>query len=345
MSKRSRATAALALAALALAAAATTVTASGSNDAAKAQRTIGLIVPGPGSPIASQIVSGGRSAAAALGDSLAVTRASDAATQVSTIESLIAQHAAAIAVDTDQGPATVNQVPPALARARSAGIPTLSFEQRYPGSVWVSLSSTAQYAHALADALASQMKERGQFVIVPCRPAEVIVRVWLKATEAYIAARYPRMVRVGVVYGGTGNGPAGTLVLRPVLAAHPQLRGLIFLCPGEAYTGPPQLIRAHEVGKVFSAGNGDGCPPLYTVYADSVRRGAAEMVCAGDPTKLGYLTIWAADYLAGGHTFAPGSYDVGGPVGSVTYYAADAELRLGRPLTITPVNLADYLGH
>jgi ABC-type sugar transport system substrate-binding protein len=331
--------------AVAAAVVAATLLASTSSGAPRAQRTIGLILQGPGSPTAPEEENGAKAAAAALGDQLAITEdASDASTQISTIDSLIAQHVAAIAVNTDQGPATIKQVLPALARARAAGIPTLSFEQQYPGSVWVNQSSPAQYAHALADALASQTRDRGQYVIVPCRPAESIVKTWLKAVETYIPGRYPRMRQAGVVYGGTGNGPAGTLVLRPLLRKYPHLRGFIFLCPSESYTGPPQLAHAHLIGKVFSAGNGADCPPLYVAYANSVLAGSAEMVCGGDPAHLGYLTIWAADHLAGDNTlaFTPGSYDVGGPVGTVRYFSHDEELRLGQPLTITKANLDQY---
>jgi ABC-type sugar transport system substrate-binding protein len=325
--------------------AATGAFASASHSASRAQLTIGFVLQGPGSPTAPAEEGGALSAAAALGDRLAITEnASDTTTQISAINSLVAQHVAAIAVSTDQGPTAIKQILPALARARAAGIPTLSFEQRYPGSVWVNLSGPAQYAHALADALASQMNERGQYLIVPCRPAESIVQTWLKAVKAYVPRRYPRMHRVGIVYGGTGNGAAGTLVLRPLLKKYPHLRGFIFLCPGESYTGPPQLAHAHLIGKVFSAGNGDGCPPLYIAYANSVRAGSAEMVCAGDPNHLGYLTIWAADHLASGHalTLSPGSYDVGGPVGTVRYYSRNEELRLSQPLTITKANLDQY---
>ena len=32
------------------------------------------------------------------------------------------------------------------------------------------------------------------------------------------------------------------------MRAHPQLHGLIFLCPGEAYNQPPLLVQAHDVG-------------------------------------------------------------------------------------------------
>ena len=312
------------------------VLAAGSSGARQTRRTIGLVIPAPsGSPISPLVENGARSAAAALGDHLVVIAAS-----VSTIKPLIAQHAAAIIVDNNGGDPTHE----ALADALEARIPTLSYEQASPGSIWVNQSSTAQDAHALADALAAQMHGRGQYVIVPCSPAEAIVATWLQETKAYVPKRYPGMHLAGVVYGGTGNGDAGTLVLKPVLNAHPHLRGFDFLCPGEAYTGPPQLIKDHVVGKVFSAGNGDGCPPLYSAFAWSVRRGAGEMVCAGDPTKLGYLTVWAANYVATGHKLAPGSISVGGPVGSVQYFRQDEELRLGQPLTITKANVDKYAG-
>ena len=56
------------------------------------------------------------------------------------------------------------------------------------------------------------------------------------------------------------------------------------------------------------------------------------------------MSRWAADYLEGGHTFAPGSVNVGGPVGTVQYFGQNEELRLGQPLTITKDNLGKYAG-
>ena len=128
------------------------------------------------------------------------------------------------------------------------------------------------------------------------------------------------------------------------MLAHPQMRGLIFLCPGEADNQPPLLVKANKVGQIFTAGNGGACPPVDDNWLTSVRLGAEEVVCEGDPAKLGYLTVWAADYLARGHTFAPGSYDVGGPVGTVRYFSAYQELRVGQPVTITKANVDQYAG-
>lgn len=317
--------------------------ASSSSGSPKTQRTIGLVVvPPPDSPMAPYVENAGQAAAASLGDQLAIKEASDAPTQASAIDSLIAQHVAAIAVDNEQGDPAVGQ---ALAQARKAGIPTVSFGDAYSGSLWVSPSSPAQYARALADAVASQMKQRGQFIIVPCAPANPIVGTEVRLIKAYVPHRYPRMRLVGVVTGADGNGPAGSLLLRPLLRKHPHLRGLIFLCQDEAYNGPPQLIHLHKVGKVFSAGNGDHyAPPVVGPWRTSVRLGAEEIVIPGDPAKLGYLTVWAADQLANGHKLTPGKYNVGGPVGTVRYYGHNQELRLGRPLTITKANLSQYAG-
>jgi ABC-type sugar transport system substrate-binding protein len=318
--------------------------ASTSSGAPKAQRTIGLVLPDPngGDPLSAPVEQGANAAASALGDSLVIIPADGPDAMTSAVNSLIAQHAAAIAVNTDQGYDTVKKVLPVLAKARAAGIPTLSYELQFPGSVWVPQSTPAQYAQALGDAMASQMKRRGQFVIVSCRPAETIVTAWLKAAEFYMRRRYPDMRRVGVVYGDSGNGDVDTHLFRRLIRAHPHLRGLIFLCPGESWNQPPQIVHAHKVGKVFSAGNGQTCPPVYIQYANNVRSGAEEIVCAGDPVHLGYLTVWAGDYLARGHTFTPGPYDSGAPIGTVHYYGQDDELPLGQPITITKANLAQY---
>jgi ABC-type sugar transport system substrate-binding protein len=315
-----------------------------SSGGGKAQRTIGLI--SAADQFFGAIETGGQSAATALGDHLAISRPDDTPTRISTIKSLVAQHAGAIAIDTE-GPADAKQVLPALAHARAAGIPTVSYEVRSPGSLWVNLASPAQFAQSLADALASQMNQRGRFVIVSClrsAGAEAIVGTWLKLTKAYIQRRYPGMRRVGIAYGDLGNGDVDKHLFNRLMRAHPQLRGLIFLCPGEAYNQPPLLVKAHKVGEVFTAGNGGGCPPVDDPYLTSVRLGAEEIVCAGDPAKLGYLTVWAADHLARGEKFAPGSYDVGGPVGTVRYYSRNKELRLGQPLTITTANVDQYAG-
>jgi len=148
-------------------------------------------------------------------------------------------------------------------------------------------------------------------------------------------------MKVIKVVRGTGAGDEGEVAtVKQFMAAHPKLRGLVGVTPTEGYMVAEAIIQAHKIGKVFASGNGGDCPPVADpVLRSFVRRGAEQLVCAGDPVKLGYLTVWAADYLAAGHSLEPGSYQVGGPVGTVNYYASNQELRLGQPLTVTKANL------
>ena len=100
------------------------------------------------------------------------------------------------------------------------------------------------------------------------------------------------------------------------------------------------ILNERDVGKVFASGNGGGdfSPPL----PHFVRSGAEQLVFGGDPAKIAYLTVWAAHYLVTGHSFKPGLYHVGGPIGLVWYYRKHQELRLGQPLTITKKNVDQY---
>jgi rhamnose transport system substrate-binding protein len=308
----------------------------GASAAANTQRTIGLVGWDRSGELA-----GAQAAASALGDQLVVPGGHAKAA----ILSLIAQHAAAIVVGSDGLSDTDGSgLSPAIAQAHEAGIPTVSFTRRYPGSVWVRQSSDATpVAHALADALASQMKGRGQFVIVSCRHAEPAVATWLQRMKSYIGRRYPHMQLAGVAQRGVEIQPGvwARLTLGSVLRADPHLRGLIFMC-GAAPTG--ELADAHKLGKVFSVGVDRSCPPLGFPDSYPIRSGATELICTADWTGLGYLTIWAADHLAAGSQFFSGSYDVGGPVGAVQFYDQSEELRLVvPPLTLTKANVTQYV--
>jgi simple sugar transport system substrate-binding protein len=337
MNKRFAATATL----VAAAAAAVALVASASSGATKASLTIALVRGTNG--YYDDVQTGAKAASTALGDRLRVKVADDATTQISTIKSLIKQHVDAIAVDPTDHPKALK---PVLAQAQAAGIAALSFAGSIHGSsVSVINESASAYVHALLAALAAQMGDKGAYMVVACRPANAIVGTWLKAIEAPSPVQYAQMERVGVVYGDDSGSPQETSRFTHLIKTHQGVRGLIALCPTEAYIVPQAISRASMVGKVFAAGDGGLCPPVDPQLATYVRDGTEDLVCeGGPPSKLGYALGWAADYLAGGHTFRPGPYAVGGPVGTVHYFAPNKELRVGKPLTITQANLGRYTG-
>jgi rhamnose transport system substrate-binding protein len=253
-------------------------------------------------------------------------------------KSLIARHVDAIATG-GYGPA----LRPILTRVRKAGILLLSSGDDIAAKrdLWVNYSGQVAFAHALADALASQIDKKGEYAILDEQGEFPIAHTWAKAVAAYIPRAYPDMKSDGLQTETGAGDPKEVDSVKSFMAAHPNLKGLISVTPTEAYVAADAITQAGRIGQVFSAGNG-GSDFKGTPLVNWVRSGAMEDVVVGNPIKLGYLTVWAAHYLLTGHHFRPGAYQVGGPIGLVWYYRKHQELRLGQPLTITKKNVAQY---
>jgi rhamnose transport system substrate-binding protein len=253
-------------------------------------------------------------------------------------DSTIARHVDAIVADGFDPTMT-----PIFRKVRKAGILLISAGDDIDGKrdLFVGPSAPVAYAEALADSLASQIGEKGEYAILGEQGQYPIATTWEKDIGAYIAKAYPDMTLDGVLTETGAGDQAEADAVKRFMAAHPNLKGLIGAVPTEAYMAAEAITQAGRIGQVFSAGNGGNSlgDPQLRGYVES---GAAELVYTADPFKLGYLTAWAAHYLLTGHHFRYGAYQVGGPIGQVWYYPKHQELRLGQPLTITKQNLAQY---
>jgi len=284
---------------------------------------------------------GGRAAAKRLGMRYIVASQQRLGSEQSVIRyyrSLIARHVDAIATG-GYDPA----LEPVFRKVRKAGIQLISSGDDIAGKrdLWVNYSGTVAFAHALADALASQIDKKGEYAILDEQGEFPIAHTWAKDVAAYIAKAYPNMKSDGL-QTETGAGDQTEVdSVKSFMSAHPNLKGLIGITPTETYMAAEAITQAGRIGQVFSAGNGGG-DFKGTPLVGWVRSGAMEDVVVGDPIKLGYLTVWAAHYMLTGQHFRPGAYQVGGPIGLVWYYAKHRELRLGQPITITKKNVAQY---
>jgi len=284
---------------------------------------------------------GGRAAAKRLGMRYIVASQQRLGSEQSVIRyyrSLIARHVDAIATG-GYDPA----LEPVFRKVRKAGIQLISSGDDIAGKrdLWVNYSGTVAYAHALADALASQIDKKGEYAILDEQGEFPIAHTWAKDVAAYIAKAYPNMKSDGL-QTETGAGDQTEVdSVKSFMSAHPSLKGLIGITPTETYMAAEAITQAGRIGQIFSAGNGGG-DFKGTPLVGWVRSGAMEDVVVGDPIKLGYLTVWAAHYMLTGQHFRPGAYQVGGPIGLVWYYAKHRELRLGQPITITKKNVAQY---
>jgi rhamnose transport system substrate-binding protein len=251
------------------------------------------------------------------------------------VQQLVARH-----VDAIVGDGYDPTLRPFFRQASKAGIRVLSSGDDIAAKrdLWVSYSGTVAFAHALADALHGQMLGGGEYAILEEQQQYPIATTWEKDVAAYIAKAYPSWTLDAVLKLSGAGDQTEVNTVKSFMSAHPNLHGLIAITPTEAYMAAEAITQAGRIGQVFSAGNGgSGLDPQLEGYISS---GAMEDVVGGDPVKLGYLTVWAANHLLTGHHFRHGTYKVGGrPVGRVHYYRHNKELRLGKPLTITKNSL------
>jgi ABC-type sugar transport system substrate-binding protein len=313
----------------------------GPSGAAHPRYKIAFATDGIASSRVQAIARGARSAAKTLGVRFILAgppyAGPDDGFQQLTFPWLMARHVDAIATE-----GFAPQMRSTLEKVRLAGVTLVASGDDIdaPRSLWIGQSSPVEYAHALADSLASQMKGQGEYAIAREPLQFPIANEEQRLIETYIAQTYPEMHLDAVIQGADPDGIPKFASVQKFVAAHPQLKGMIGVVPRCAYSIAEAIIHTHKEGKIFSADNGGGSfsDPL----PGYVRKGVAQIVFGGDPVKLGYLTVWATDYLLTGHRFRPGVYQVGGPIGLVSYYANHQELRLGQPLTMTNANVDLY---
>jgi ABC-type sugar transport system substrate-binding protein len=327
--------------ALALSAAAFAATLlAGPSAAARRTYTFAYVGEATADPRVKAIARGGRAAAKKLGVRyiLAGPRYGGPPEEYAPVfRSLLRRHLDALATEGFSPEAR-----PVLARFRARGVMLVASGDDIDAkrSLWVSYSSPLEYAQALADALASQIKGQGEYAIARQPGQFPVANETQSLIEAYVAKVYPNMHFDGTLEGSDVDGTPEPASVETFMTAHPNLKGLIAVVPRCTYAVAWAIAQEHKVGKVFSADNGGGSfgDPL----PGFVRTGVAQIVFGGDPVKLGYLTVWGTHYLLTGHHFKPGAYQVGGHIGLVYYYAKHQELRLGQPLTMTTRNVDRY---
>jgi rhamnose transport system substrate-binding protein len=313
------------------------LTTAGSRGATHRTYTVAFVSGEGDSPRDLAIARGGRAAAKRLGVHYLLRGTAPYSDLVTVFQSLVSQHVDAVASEGYEP-----DLKPILTKVRKAGIVLIGSGDDIAAKrqLWVSHTAPAAYAEALADALASQIKGRGEYAIVRQPGQFPIANKWQNLVQAYVAKAYPNMHLDGIIEGSDINGMPEPALIEQFMTAHPNLVGFISIVPRSAYAVAMAITQAGKIGKVFSAGNGGG--DFTAPLPGWVRSGATEFVFASDPRKLGYLTVWAADYLVSGHKFKPGAYQVGEPIGLVRYYAKHQELRLGQPLTVTKANASRY---
>jgi rhamnose transport system substrate-binding protein len=257
----------------------------------------------------------------------------DANEQVKIIKQLIAKHVDAIAVAPDD-PAVVG---PALKEAEAQGIKVFTTDTDAPNSVrsvFVNQALTSEIGNATMDTLAKAMGEEGEWAIVSCSPAAQNLNEWIKIEQARATEKYPKLKFVTTVYSGEDIAKAVSDT-KDLITSHPNLKGIIGQCTTSAPGVAKAITDMHKNGSVFATGI--GLPSDMKPY---IENGASKGFVLWDPSKLGYLTVWAGLQLVNGKNFSEKN-EVSN-VGTVTYDAAQKMLVLGPPLVFDKDNINKY---
>jgi ABC-type sugar transport system substrate-binding protein len=184
-------------------------------------------------PYLPALATGGREAAKRLGVRYIVTGHNGGSDQelIQVFRSVMARHVDAIATN-GYDPA----LKPIFRQIRKAGILLISSGDDIAGArdLWVSQSDPAAYGRALADALASQIHDKGEYAILGERGQYPIANTWEKVVKAYIPKAYPNMKLDGVLTETGAGDEAEVDSVKSFMTAHPNLNGLIGIAPTEA---------------------------------------------------------------------------------------------------------------
>lgn len=258
----------------------------------------------------------------------------DAAEQANIVRSFIQQGVDTLIV----APNDPDSMAPILAEAEAAGIHVATADTDAPGSVrelFVNQASVEGIGEGLTDALLKPMGGKGKYAIVSCGETAANLNAWIEVQKAYTASEYPDAEIVDIVYAGEDQSEATNLATQ-LMAAHPDLTGLVGECTSSAPGVAEAVANAGKIGTVFTVGL--GTPQSMKPYLED---GSSSASILWDVENLGYLTGWAGLQLAAG-TPVEATNKVSADLPAVEYDEATKVLLLGPALEITPENVDQF---
>ncbi|GAB2757725.1 autoinducer 2 ABC transporter substrate-binding protein [Amycolatopsis magusensis] len=258
----------------------------------------------------------------------------DAAEQAAIVREFVARGVNVIVV----APNDPESIAPVVAEAKAKGIRVLTTDTDAPNSgreLFVNQASAESIGRALTDELMRKTGGTGQYAIVSCGPTAANLNAWIAVQKAYTAQNYAGAQIVDIVHVGEDQNAAAAKA-KELMAAHPQLTGLVGECTTSAPGVAKAVREAGRIGQVFTVGV--GTPQSMKEY---LRDGSASASVLWDVENLGYLTAWAAKQAADGKVPEPLN-NVSPELPAVRYNGADKTLVLGDPLLITNDNVDQF---
>ncbi|WP_284944073.1 substrate-binding domain-containing protein [Acidisoma cladoniae] len=249
----------------------------------------------------------------------------DPAQQVRLVEDQIAKKVNVLGLV----PLDVKVLAPVLQRAQQAGIIVITQEgPNQDGRTWdVELLNSTVFGEMQMKALAENMGEKGEYVILVGTLTTPLHNQWADAAIAYQLKHYPNMKLATSRFPGADEIDTAEQVTRDVLQAYPKVRGLL----GFGSNGPigaGNVIRErHLQKKIAIIGTIIPSQGLAMVKSGVIREGFL-----WSPKDAGYAMVAVASLALAGKPFETGM-DIPG-LGKATVDAPNKLISVDRILTI-----------
>jgi rhamnose transport system permease protein len=227
----------------------------------------------------------------------------DAARQVEIVEAWITRGVDVIAVSVENA-ASISGV---LRKARARGIRVLTWDADADADArdfFVEQATAEGIGHGLADEAARILGGKGAFAIVTATLTAANQNAWIAHIRARLAARWPEL-SIAVVRPSDGLRDKALAETKAILRAHPDVK-LVMVIAAAAVPGAAEAVKQEQSdAKVI----GLSVPSLCRDY---VHEGIVPSILLWNTVDLGYLTVHAAQALAGGELRAgANSFDAG----------------------------------
>jgi rhamnose transport system substrate-binding protein len=233
--------------------------------------------------------------------------------------------------------ADADSVTPSLKQAKAAGIKVIT----YDADVTDTSARLAMIKPTTPDLIAtSQDKwisdaigpDGGEIAILSAAATAENQNAWIALMKKDLSANYPKLKLVDTVYGDDDTAKSADKTAS-LLQAHPNLKGIISPTTVGVAAAAKYLSGSSYKGKVQLTGL--GLPSEMKAY---LKDGTVKTVGLWDPSKLGYLGVYAAVNAVSGKDLSAGF-----AAGGKTYTPdADGVVIVGPPAEFTAANVDQY---
>ena len=236
----------------------------------------------------------------------------------------------AVSVENKVGISTV------LRKAKEKGIKVITWDadaEKDARDFFIDQATPQGIGYTLTDEAARILNNKGEFAIITASLSAANQNEWIKYIKERMAQKYPDL-KLDAIQPSEGDRDRAFSETQTVLKVYPNAK-LIMAIAAPAVPGAAEAVQ--QSGRKDVKVTGLSLPNMNKPY---VHAGVVESIVLWNTVDLGYLTVYAANSLAGGQLKRGDKDLAAGRLGKIE--VADDEVRLGAPFIFNKANIDKF---